>query len=260
MIEKIMVVAPTTAVPIEHRLGRGFEGVAGSVVLLQVVFGDVEVGLESEVFLDLGSHIRDLLDGRQFVDRLGVVGDRAVGVHGDGHGAHAQEAEGDQTKGEHRGREHDVAQALGADDVADPHEDHDREAEVVAAEVTGHETGEDVERRAAFLGGGDDFLDVSRLGGGEDLHQLGDDGAGQSTHADDDGQHPPIVAVSLAHLSATADEEVGHHEGEDDGHDRGQPDQRGQRSLEVHLVGVLVARLGDGRVEDSTSRRWRRSS
>ena len=38
--------------------------------------------------------------------------------------------------------------------------------------------------------------------------------------------------------------------GEHDGDDRGEPDQRGQRRFEVHLVGVAVARLGDGFVEE----------
>ena len=47
------------------------------------------------------------LDERQLVDRLRVVGDRAVGVDGDRHRAHAEEAEGDQAEGEdRRARDH----------------------------------------------------------------------------------------------------------------------------------------------------------
>ena len=141
-------------------------------------------------------------------------------------------------------------QTLRAHQVADAHEHHDGEADVVGAEVAGHETGEDVERRSTLFGRGHDLLDVRRLGGGEDLDQFGDESAGQRAHADDDRQHPPVVAVRLADVGAAADEQVGHHEGQDDGHDRGEPDQRGQRGLEVHLVGVLVARLGDGGVEE----------
>jgi len=38
------VVAPTTAVPDEHRLGGGLEGVARAVVLLEEFLGDGEVG------------------------------------------------------------------------------------------------------------------------------------------------------------------------------------------------------------------------
>ena len=41
-------------------------------------------------------------DLAQFIDRLGVVGDRAVAVHGDGHRAHAEEAEGHQAEREDR--------------------------------------------------------------------------------------------------------------------------------------------------------------
>ncbi len=94
------------------------------------------------------------------------------------------------------------------------------------------------------------FFHVCRLGGGEDLDQFGDDCTGQGPHADDDGEHPPIVGMRLAHLSATPDQKVGHHEGEDDGDDRGDPDQRRKGRLEVHLVGVLVTGLRHGGVEE----------
>ena len=187
----------------EHRLGRGLEGVARAVVLFEVVFGHVPRGVEAEVPLDLIGDVRDRLDGGQLVHGLSVVGDRAVGVHGDGHRAHAQEAEGHQAEGEHGRGEHDAALAdveAGADQVADAHEHHDGEADVVGGEVTGHEARQDVERRPAFSGRGHDFFDVRRLGGGEDLDQFRDQRAGQRAHADDDGQQPPVVAVELTDL------------------------------------------------------------
>ena len=43
-----------------------------------------------------------LLDQRKFVNRLRVVGDRAVGIDRDGDRAHAQESEGHQAEGEDR--------------------------------------------------------------------------------------------------------------------------------------------------------------
>ena len=43
-----------------------------------------------------------LLDQRQFVNRLRVVGHRAVGVDRDGDRSHAEEAEGHQAEGKHR--------------------------------------------------------------------------------------------------------------------------------------------------------------
>ncbi len=46
----------------EHGLGRGLEGVAGAVVLLEEVLGLLEVDVEAEVLLDLLLDVRDGLD------------------------------------------------------------------------------------------------------------------------------------------------------------------------------------------------------
>ena len=86
----------------EHRLGGGLEGVARAVALFELILGVLEVGVEAEVALDLLLDVRDAFDLAQFIDRLGVVGDRAVAVHGDGHRPHAEEAEGHQAEGEDR--------------------------------------------------------------------------------------------------------------------------------------------------------------
>ena len=89
----------------EDGLGGGLEGVAGAVVVLQEVLGPLLPGGEAEVSADLGVDVVDILDVGELVDALGVVGDRAVGVDGDGHWPHPQEAEGDQIEGEDgRGR------------------------------------------------------------------------------------------------------------------------------------------------------------
>ena len=103
MIEKIMRGGADHGGADEHRLGGGLEGVARAVVLLEEVLGLLEVGLEAEVLLDLLLDVRERLDVRELVDRLGVVGDRAVGVDRDGDRAHAEEAEGHQAEGEDRG-------------------------------------------------------------------------------------------------------------------------------------------------------------
>ncbi len=86
----------------EHRLGRRLEGVAGAVVLLEVVLGLLEVDVEAEVLLDLRRDVRDGLDDRELVDRLRVVGDGTVRVDRDGDRAHAEEAEGDEAEREDR--------------------------------------------------------------------------------------------------------------------------------------------------------------
>src|SRR5881409_1460121 len=76
MIEKIMVVAPTTAVPIRT-------GLAVALKVLPALLPDVG----------------DLLDHQQLEHGLGVVGHRPVGIHGDRHRPHAEEAEGHQAEG-----------------------------------------------------------------------------------------------------------------------------------------------------------------
>ena len=148
----------------QHRLGRRLEGVARAVVLLQVVLGPAQVGREAEVPLDLLLDAGDGLDHRELVDGLGVVGDRAVGVHRDRDRAHAQEAEGHQAEGEDRGRHHDRAQAGRRDAVGEAHQQEDRQAQPVGAEVAGDEAGEDAQGGAALLGGLHHLLHVRRLG------------------------------------------------------------------------------------------------
>jgi len=46
----------------EHRLGGGFEGVAGAVVFFEQVFGVLEVRLETEVFFNFRRDVRLCLD------------------------------------------------------------------------------------------------------------------------------------------------------------------------------------------------------
>ena len=106
----------------QHRLGGRLEGVARAVVLFQVLLGLLEVRLEAEVLLDLGFDAGQRLDGGKLVDRLRVVGDRAVAIHRDGHRTHAEEAEGHQAEGEDRRRHHQAGQAQGADHVGDAHQ------------------------------------------------------------------------------------------------------------------------------------------
>ena len=86
----------------QHRLGRGFEGVARAVAFFQHVLGAVEIRLKVEFLLDLFLDVGDLLNQRKFIDRLGVVGYRAERIHGNRYRSHAQEAESHQAKGKDR--------------------------------------------------------------------------------------------------------------------------------------------------------------
>ncbi|MPM14466.1 hypothetical protein SDC9_60829 [bioreactor metagenome] len=228
----------------QHRLGGRLERVAGAVVLLQHQLRALPLRPEPEVTFDLRVDPVDLLDRREFVDRLGVVGDRAVRVDRDRHRAHAEEAEGHQAEGEHRRGQHQGIEAGGRDGVRDTHQADDRDAQPVAGEVAGHQAGQDVERGAALAGGLHHLLDVATLGRGEHLDQLGDQGAGEGAAGDDRRELPPQAGAEIG------DQCPGGQEGERDRHQRGEPDQVRQRGLEVHPVGLGVAGAGDRGVDE----------
>src|ERR1017187_2476077 len=230
----------------EHWFGGGLEGVAGAVVLFQVFLGLFEIHSEAEVLLDVLPDIGQGLDHGEFVDGLGVVGDGAIAIDGDGDRSHAEEAEGHQAEGEDRWGEHDAADEHRAHVIADAHEGQHGEAQPVSAKVAGHKAGEDVERRTAFARAGDDLADVARVGGGEDLDELGDEGAGEGAATDDGGELPPHALVAA---------ELGDHEhaddvGEDDGKDGGEPDEGGEGRFEVKLGGLAEAGFGDDAIDE----------
>ena len=103
MIEKIIVVAPTTAVPISTGLAVALNVLPAPSFSSRYSLPFSKSGLNPKSLLHLGySMSGNVLDQAQLVDALGVVGDRAVAVDRDGHRTHAEEAEGHQTEGEHR--------------------------------------------------------------------------------------------------------------------------------------------------------------
>ena len=102
----------------QHGFGRGFERVARAIVLFQVVLGLFELRREAEVLLDIGGDAGGRLHHGEFVNGLGVVGDRTVAIDGDRHRPHAEEAECHQTESENRGREHHRGREAQADVIA----------------------------------------------------------------------------------------------------------------------------------------------
>jgi hypothetical protein len=100
MIEKIRVVAPTTAVPMSTGLAVALKVLPAPSFSSRKCLPFSKLGTKPKSLLDLVRDAGDGLDERELVDGLGVVGDRAVGVDGDGDRAHAQEAEGDQAERE----------------------------------------------------------------------------------------------------------------------------------------------------------------
>ena len=92
---------------------------------------------------------------------------------------------------------------------------------------------------AAFARRGHDFPDVAGLGRREDLDELGNDRPGKRAAGDDGRELPPEIGVS----AEVRDQPVRGGVGEDDRHNRRQPDQPRQRHLEVHRLGVAEARF-----------------
>ena len=83
---------------------------------------------------------------------------------------------------------------------------------------------------------------MPRVGGGENLDELGDDRAGQGTAADHGRQLPPQIGIA----AQIRDDDVGQEVCQRHRDQRGEPDQLGQRGLEVEAGGVAVAPRRDG--------------
>ena len=96
----------------QHRLCRSLECVAGSIVGFQQVFCAFELHVDVEVLLQLSFDAGNIFDQRQLVDGLSIVGNRPVGIDGNRHRPHAQEAERDQAKREDGRSQHQVRHGL----------------------------------------------------------------------------------------------------------------------------------------------------
>ena len=115
------------------------------------MLGALEVDVDVEVFLQFLLDVWKLLNQGKLVDRLRIVGDRAVRIDGDGDRAHTEETKGNKAKRKHRRSDHQIADSEVADEVADGHQNDHHEAKVIAGEIAGNESGEDAERCAALL-------------------------------------------------------------------------------------------------------------
>ena len=96
-----------------------------------MILGILEVRAETEIFLDVFLDTLAAFDLAQFIDRLGIIRDRAIAVHRDGHRSHAEETEGNEAerkdrRGETELRRHERDQSRVLREViGDEHEDHD---------------------------------------------------------------------------------------------------------------------------------------
>ena len=239
MIEKISVVAPTTAVPISTGLA-----VALNVFPAPSFFSSRSLECSKSTLMPLSRlscspDAGNRFDQAQFVNALGVVGDRAVAIDGDRDRSHAQESEGDQAKGEDRdGR---AAPGLSSDTtppappnvanaVGDRHQTGDDAAHPERGEIAGDEAAEDVQRRTALAAGIDDFAHVAAVNAGENLGEFGDQRPGQRAAGDDRGQLPPQPAAEIV------DQRVRAQIGCRDRDEAGDVDEAGERFFEIHFA------------------------
>ena len=224
----------------QNRLGSRLEGVPRPVVFFEEKLRPLEVHRVAVGLLDLLLDARDLLDHGKLVDRLGVVRDGPVGVHRDRDRSHPEEPERNESKGEHGGRDHEVADTQRAHSVGDAHEGDDGEPQPVRAEVSRHQSGKDVQRSPAFAGRGHDLADVLRLGRRENLHQLRYHRSGERPAGDDRSELPPERAVA-----EIGDERVGRDVSERHRNAGSDPHEVRERRFEVHLLSILVEPVRD---------------
>jgi len=227
------------------------------------MFGQLKVGSDAVSRLDDVLGILAGFDHGQFINGLRIVGYRTEAVHRDGDGAHAQKTEGHQTerkdrrrKGECRGHQRHNGRILG-NHVRDKHQKHNHHSQPETGEVPRDETGQDVQRRPALFGSVDDFFAVTGRGAGEDFGEFGNQRAGNGSAADDHRQSPPQVCVFGIKVICVQ-QEITCRKGNADGNDRGNPDQVGQRMLEIEFflsgkssgADAVVDKVGNQRRQD----------
>ena len=111
MIEKIIVVAPMTAVPMSTGLAVALNVLPAESFSSRKCLPFSKSGVKPNSFSTSASMPGIVFDLRELEHRLRVVRHRAVAVDRDRHRAHAQEAEGDQAEREHGRVDHERVKA-----------------------------------------------------------------------------------------------------------------------------------------------------
>ena len=198
MIEKIIVVAPTTAVPISTGLAVALNVLPAPSFSSSRSFALSNCTLRPKSFFSscLMPGMLSITDSSNTDCALSVTGpyESTAIVTGPMPRKPNATRPNANTAGASIRSDIDVLDALTkyAIDISDTM----LRPEPVGAEVAGHEAGQDVERRSALPRRGHDLPHVARLDRGEDLHQLGDDRARQRAAGDDRRQLPPQRAVA----------------------------------------------------------------
>ena len=151
MIEKIMVVAPTTAVPISTGLAVALKVLPAPSFSSRLSLPFSKSGVKPKSFWISPAMFGMCLDGRQLEHRLRVVGHRAVGIHRDGHRPMPRNPNATRPNANTAGASISAPKPKPLIQEPMAIKRHHRQAQPVGAEVAGHQAGQNVERRAAFF-------------------------------------------------------------------------------------------------------------
>src|SRR5262249_40214868 len=106
----------------QYRLRRGFERISSGIVFFEKVFALFEVRSESEITLNIGFHIWNRLNLREFKNGLSVISHRAVRVDGNSNRTHSEHSERHETEGKNFRINHETAESLLAHPIGEEHQ------------------------------------------------------------------------------------------------------------------------------------------
>ncbi len=150
----------------QHRLCRSLERIARAVIGFQPVLCGFKVHIEAEVLLQLRFNAGNIFNQRQLVDRLSIVGNRAIRVDSNRDRPHAKEAKRDQSKRKDRRSQHQrrVIEAPVLSVIARPHQRHHAQPQPVGRKIAGHKSRQNPQRSSTLLRRRDNLLHMGRFG------------------------------------------------------------------------------------------------
>ena len=210
-------------------------------------------GSKPNSLLNLAARVRLAGDGRQLENRLRVVGHRAVRIDGDRHRPHAEEAERHEAEREHRRGEHQLLQSRRRTElprrrrcpseptITSPIQNALKLPAVRPERILSDAPPSRDDATTSFTCC--EFVDVKIF-----------TSSGMIAPA----SVPHVMIVASFHHSVPSPRsrisshgsDVRHHHG----NDRRQPHERRERLFEIHLVRLLVLRLGGPFVDDVRQR------
>ncbi len=149
MIEKVIVVAPTTAVPMSTGFAVALNVLPAPSLASSRCLARSNFAIDAVILLQLSFDVGNIFDQRQLIDGLSIVSNRAVGIDGDGDRTHTEEAEGHKAKGEDGWSKHHARRIIlqiryaHTEVIAESHECDHAKPQPVGRKIAGHKSGKD---------------------------------------------------------------------------------------------------------------------